>query len=160
MERIIRLWRKIGITAHAVAGAALLVMFLITLAEVSMRAVWRSIPGTFEMISLLGGIVIGLAVPYTSQMNGHINVDILIGKLPKGVQDTMNVITRVLVMVFFIFIAWSLISMGIDHRASKEVTQTLRVPLYYIFFVLAGVFLIQAAQFILDIAKICRGSHE
>jgi TRAP-type C4-dicarboxylate transport system permease small subunit len=160
MERIIRLWRKIGITAHAVAGAALLVMFLITLAEVSMRAVWRSIPGTFEMISLLGGIVIGLAVPYTSQMNGHINVDILIGKLPKGVQDTMNVITRILVMVFFIFIAWSLISMGIDHRASKEVTQTLRVPLYYIFFVLAGVFLIQAAQFILDIAKICRGSHE
>ncbi len=160
MERIIRLWRKIGITAHAVAGAALLVMFLITLAEVSMRAVWRSIPGTFEMISLLGGIVIGLAVPYTSQMNGHINVDILIGKLPKGVQDTMNVITRILVMVFFIFIALSLISMGIDHRASKEVTQTLRVPLYYIFFVLAGVFLIQAAQFILDIAKICRGSHE
>jgi TRAP-type C4-dicarboxylate transport system permease small subunit len=128
---------------------------------VTMRAVWRSIPGTFELISLLGGVVIGLAVPYTSQMNGHVIVDILLNKASKRAQDIVNVCTRIMVMVFFVFIALSLILMGLDHRASHEVTQTLRVPLYFVFFVLAGVFLIQAAQFLLDIVKIfCGGNHD
>ncbi len=160
MKRLLRIWLRIGSTAHTVAGITLIIMFLVTFAEVTMRAVWRTIPGTFELISLLGGVVIGLAVPYTSQMNGHVAVDILLKKAPKTAQDIMNASTRILVMVFFIFIALSLILMGLDHRASKEVTQTLRIPLYFIFFVLGGVFLIQAVQFVLDIGKIFGGNHE
>jgi TRAP-type C4-dicarboxylate transport system permease small subunit len=135
-------------------------MFLVTLAEVTMRAVWRSIPGTYELISLLGGIVIGLAVPYTSQMGGHVIVDILLNKLPKNTQNVMNITTRILAMVFFIFIALSLILMGLDHRTSKQVTETLRVPLFYIFFILGGLFLVQAVQFLFDIIKIYGGAHE
>jgi TRAP-type C4-dicarboxylate transport system permease small subunit len=160
MKRLLAIWLKIGVTAHTLAGITLIIMFLVTLTEVTMRAVWRSIPGTFELISLLGGVVIGLAVPYTSQMNGHIVVDSLLGKLSKSRQNVMNVMTRIVVMIFFVFIAVSLISMGLDHRASKEVTQTLRVPLYFIFFVLGGVFLIQAAQFLFDIVKIYGGGHD
>ena len=153
---MLRIWLRIGSTAHTVAGIALITMFLITFAEVTMRAVWRTIPGTFELISLLGGVVIGLAVPYTSQMNGHVAVDLLLNKVPKTIQDIMNVTTRIMVMIFFIFIALSLILMGLDHRASKEVTQTLRVPLYFVFFVLGGIFLIQVIQFLFDIVGIYR----
>jgi TRAP-type C4-dicarboxylate transport system permease small subunit len=156
MKRILRIWLRIGLTAHAVAGIALVTMFLVTFAEVTMRAVWRTIPGTFELISLLGGVVIGLAVPYTSQMNGHVVVDVLLIKVPKTTQDIMNVTTRIMVMIFFIFIALSLIFMGLDHRASHQVTQTLRLPLYFVFFVLGGVFLVQAIQFLFDIVRICR----
>jgi len=160
MKSILRIWLRIGLTAHTVAGITLITMFLVTFAEVTMRAVWRTIPGTFELISLLGGVVIGLAVPYTSQMNGHVAVDILVNKIPKTGQDIINASTRILVMIFFIFIALSLIFMGLDNRASKEVTQTLRIPLYFIFFVLGGVFLVQAIQFLLDVVKIWRGSHD
>jgi TRAP-type C4-dicarboxylate transport system permease small subunit len=156
MKRMLRIWLRIGSTAHTVAGIALISMFLFTFAEVTMRAVWRTIPGTFELISLLGGVVIGLAVPYTSQMNGHVAVDLLLNKVPKTIQDIMNVTTRIMVMIFFIFIALSLILMGLDHRASKEVTQTLRVPLYFVFFVLGGIFLIQVIQFLFDIVGIYR----
>jgi TRAP-type C4-dicarboxylate transport system permease small subunit len=156
MKRILRIWLRIGSTAHTVAGIALITMFLITFAEVTMRAVWRTIPGTFELISLLGGVVIGLAVPYTSQMNGHVAVDLLLNKVPKSTQNIVNMSTRIMVMIFFIFIALSLILMGLDHRASKEVTQTLRVPLYFVFFVLGGIFLIQAIQFLFDIVGIYR----
>ncbi len=160
MKSILHVWLRIGLTAHTAAGITLIIMFLVTFAEVTMRAIWRTIPGTFELISLLGGVVIGLAVPYTSQMDGHVAVDILLKKVAKTTRDIANVTTRILVMVFFIFIALSLILMGLDHRASKEVTQTLRVPLYFVFFVLGGVFLIQAIQFLFDIVKICGGSRE
>jgi TRAP-type C4-dicarboxylate transport system permease small subunit len=160
MKRLLTTWLKAGITTQVLAGVTLLSMFVITLAEVAMRAVWRPIPGTFELISLLGGAVAGLAVPHTSQTYGHITVDVLICMMPKKGQKIMNGITRLLVLLFFVFIAWSLISMGIDHSSSKEVTQTLRVPLYPVFFVLGGVFLMQATQFLLDILRIWGESDE
>jgi TRAP-type C4-dicarboxylate transport system permease small subunit len=93
-------------------------------------------------------------------MNGHVIVDILLNKLPKNTQNIINVSTRILAMVFFIFIALSLISMGLDHRASKQVTETLRIPQFYIFFILGGLFLVQAVQFLLDIIQIYGGGHE
>lgn len=157
---MLRIWLRIGVTAHALAGITLIIMFLITFAEVTMRAIWRSIPGTYELISLLGGIVIGFAIPYTSQMNGHVIVDILLNRLPKNTQNAINISTRILAMIFFIFIALSLISMGLGHWASKQVTETLRLPQYYIFFILGGLFLVQAVQFVFDIIKIYGGADE
>ena len=109
---MLRIWLRIGSTAHTVAGIALITMFLITFAEVTMRAVWRTIPGTFELISLLGGVVIGLAVPYTSQMNGHVAVDLLLNKVPKSTQNIVNMSTRIMVMIFFRLTG--LLNLGMD----------------------------------------------
>jgi TRAP-type C4-dicarboxylate transport system permease small subunit len=160
MKRLLNIWLNVGKVTHTLAGMALMAMFFITLGEVIMRFLWRSIPGTFELISLLGGAVAGLAVPRTSQMKGHVNVDFVLNKLsPKG-QGIMNGITRFLVMVFFIFVAWSLLSMGMDYRAAREVSPSMKLPLYPVFFFLGGAFLVQVVQFILDIVKTFGGSDE
>lgn len=161
MRYMFRICNRVGVSAHAIAGVTLIIMFFVTLAEVIMRFLWRSIPGTLELISLLGGIVVGLAVPYTSQMRGHINVDVLLSKLPETQRNVMEATTRLFVMVFFIFIGWSLISMGLEYHAAKEVSPTMKLPLYPVIFTLAGAFLVQAVQFLLDILKIYKGEkHE
>lgn len=160
MKRLLNTWINVGKATHTLAGIALMAMFFITLIEVTMRFLWRSIPGTFELISLMGGIVVGLAVPRTSQMKGHVNVDFLFNKMsPKG-QNIMYGTTRLLVMIFFIFTAWSLLAMGMDYRAANEVSPSMKLPLYPVFFFLGGAFLVQAVQFLLDIFKALGGSHE
>jgi len=160
MKRLLSAWFGVGKATHTLAGIALMSMFFITLLEVTMRFLWRSIPGTFELISLLGGAVAGLAVPRTSQMNGHVNVDFVINKMTPKAKNIMNGVTRFLVMVFFLFAAWSLFSMGLDYRAAKEVSPSMKLPLYPVFFFLGGSFLIQVVQFSLEVLKRFGGSHE
>jgi TRAP-type transport system small permease protein len=160
MKRLFTIWFGVGKATHILAGIALTAMFFVTLAEVIMRSISQSIPGTLELISLLGGAVVGLAIPRTSQMNGHVNVDFALNKMSSRWQNITNVLTRLLAMLFFIFIAWSLLSMGWDYRAAKEVSPSMKLPLYPVFAFFGAAFLIQAFQFLLDLLKTMGGSHE
>jgi TRAP-type C4-dicarboxylate transport system permease small subunit len=156
MKRLFDVWRKVGISTHAFAGLILTIMFLVTLAEVTMRFVWKPIPGTYELISFLGGLVIGFSVPRTSQMEGHVNVDFMVVKMPEPQKKIINAATRLMAMLFFALIGSSLTSIGLDLHTTKEVSQTLKVPYYPVAFGLGLAFLIQAAQYFLDIFKYLR----
>jgi uncharacterized membrane protein YwzB len=72
----------------------------------------------------------------------------------------MNGVTRFLVMIFFVFVAWSLFSMGIDYWAAKEVSPSMRLPLYPVFFILGGAIAIQIVQFLLEVLRVFGGGHE
>ena len=160
MKRLFNVWFGVGKATHILAGIALTAMFFITLAEVTMRSVSQSIPGTLELISLLGGAVVGLAIPRTSQMNGHVSVDFVLNKMSPRWQNITTGFTRFLAMLFFIFVAWSLLSMGLDYRAAKEVSPSMKLPLYPVFAFFGAAFLIQAFQFLLDVLKTIGGGHE
>ena len=51
---------------EVVAGVFLVFMMLLTTFDVILRAFGRPIIGTYEMVALSGGIVIGFSVPITS----------------------------------------------------------------------------------------------
>jgi TRAP-type mannitol/chloroaromatic compound transport system permease large subunit len=77
---------------------------------------------------------------------------------PRNVVDAT---TRLMAMIFFLLIGWSLISIGMDLHTTKVVSPTFfKVPYYPVAFGLGLAFLIQAAQYFLDFFRICRGSHE
>jgi len=160
MKRLLKTWLRVGKATHLLAGMILALMFLLTLAEVLLRFLWNPIPGSYELISMLGGLVIGLSIPYTSQRQGHVNVDFMVNKCAEMVQLLVSGVTRTLALIFFALVGWSLVVMGMDLRVTKEVSQQLRLPLYPVAFGLGLAFLIQAVQFLLDIAKIWRGQHE
>lgn len=150
MGRFIRAWQKVGKGSHLLAGIILATMFLVTLAEVLGRFLWGPIGGSYELISFLGGLIIGFSVPYTSQMNDHMNVDFVISKMPEMPQRVMTATTRILVSVFFVLVGGSLIYMGIGLWEAQEVSQTLKIPYYPVAFGMGLGFLIQAGQFMLD----------
>ncbi|MGD0486583.1 MAG: TRAP transporter small permease [Syntrophorhabdales bacterium] len=161
MDRLIDAWLKVGISTHVFAGIILAIMFLVTLADVTLRLVWTPIPGAYELISFLGGLVIGFAVPHTSQVKGHINVDFVTEKMAERPRNVVDATTRLMAMIFFLLIGWSLISIGMDLHTTKVVSPTFfKVPYYPVAFGLGLAFLIQAAQYFLDFFRICRGSHE
>jgi TRAP-type C4-dicarboxylate transport system permease small subunit len=160
MKRLLSIWHRVGKSTQILAGIILLVMFIMTLMEVAMRFLWRPIPGTYELISFLGGLVIGFSVPFTSQNNGHVNVDFMIERASTARKSMIIMSTRIIVMAFFLLIGGSLVLMGIDLHGTKEVSQTLKVPYYPVAIGLGLGFLIQAVQFCLDIFVIYGGRHE
>ncbi len=64
-----------------IAGAALTGIMFLTVADVFLRYLKMPILGTYEIVSLLGAIVIGFAIPQTTIDRGHVLMDFLTGRL-------------------------------------------------------------------------------
>lgn len=134
-------------------------MLLFTLLDVVLRAFGKPIVGDYEVISFLGAVVVGFAIPYTSLLKGHVFVDFLIEKLPKNVGDTMRVATRILVIALFLWMSWNFVVMSVDLIKSKEVTPVFRLPYYPISFGLAFACIIQCLVLVSQIKEIVGGRH-
>lgn len=160
MKRFIAFASKLSIGTHIFAGATLIFMMIVTLCEVIMRAFGKPIVGSYELISFSGGIVIGFAIPYTTWMRGHVYVDAIINKFREEHRDVINVTTRCLAILLFLFAGWNFIIMGGDLYRTKEVTTTLRLPFYPIAYGLGISFFIQTILLFADMLKIFGGKHE
>ena len=56
---------------HGIAGASLVFLMLLTIADVVLRAFHRPIPGVYELVGFASALAIGLAMPLTSWRRGH-----------------------------------------------------------------------------------------
>ncbi len=128
MKRINALIGTISGIMYVIAGIALTCMVAITVADVILRIFRRPIVGTYEIVGLLGAIMVGFAIPQTSRAKGHVAMDFLEGKLAPGVDRLFRVITRLLGIVLFIIIGWQLWLLGNDYLRIGEVTLTVHLP--------------------------------
>ncbi|AFM23059.1 TRAP-type C4-dicarboxylate transport system, small permease component [Desulfomonile tiedjei DSM 6799] len=120
-----------------IAGFALTGTMLLTVADVILRAFKRPILGTYELVGLLGAVVIAFALPQTSRLKGHVMMDFLTGKLPETIQFVLHAITRLLALALFAILGWNLWLMANDFHRVGEVTPTLQLPLYPIAYLVA-----------------------
>ncbi len=151
--------RKLCRSLLLISGLTLAFMLLFTLTDVVMRAFGKPIVGDYEIISFLGAVVVGFAIPYTSLLKGHVVVDFLIEKLPKNARDGMQVATRIMGIALFLWIAWNFVDMSLDLIKSKEVTPVFRLPYYPISLGLAFASLTQCLVFVSQIKEIVGGRH-
>ncbi len=115
---------------YYLAGVALAAIMLLTVFDVILRSFKRPILGTYELVGLLGAIVVGFSIPETSRLNGHVIMDIIPTTLTGLSRRLMRILTRLLGISIFIIIGVNLWSIGTDFRVSGEVTPTLQLPLF------------------------------
>jgi TRAP-type C4-dicarboxylate transport system permease small subunit len=113
-----------------IAGTALTGIMFLTVFDVILRLFKRPILGTYEIVSLLGAVVIGFAIPQTSIDRGQVLMDFLTGRLFSRTQRALHILTRLLGIITFLIIGWNLMVMGNDLRVAGQVSQTLRIPEY------------------------------
>ncbi len=143
-----------------VAVTALIAMMFLTLADVTLRAVSRPIPGTYELVGILGAIVIGFGLPYTSMMKGHVVMDFLIERLPASVRSVLHPFTRMLAIVFFLVAGWNLCLLAGDYSKAGEVTLTLKLPLYPIPYGIAFCCFVQCLILLGDMIGLRQGAEQ
>ena len=113
-----------------IAGGAIVVMMLITCADVALRYFRRPIPGTYELVCFLGAVAAAFAMAYTSLEKGHVSVSFVVALFPKRIQGLIGIVTNLFGLFLFVLIAWQAAIYANDLRLSGEVSLTLELPFY------------------------------
>jgi TRAP-type C4-dicarboxylate transport system permease small subunit len=119
-----------------IGGGALIGMMLLTVLDVILRYFGSAIIGTYEIVSMLGGVVIGCALPRTSWEKCHVTVDLMVEKLSDKWRALLFFVTRISAMGLFFLFGWNLIKMARDYYKAGESSLTLTIPLYPLVFAL------------------------
>ncbi len=142
---------------YIVAGSVLACMILVTLCDVILRNFGHPITGSMEFIQYGGAIVFGFSVPYGTLLGAQVIVDIATEKLKPGKKRAMNIATRCVGVLLFLFIAYNFFKYGIDVRHTGERTASFKIPYYPFAFALAFSFLLQSFTVFCDLIKKMKG---
>ena len=145
---------------NIIAGIAVTVMMLLTVADVLLRAGGHPIIGTYEIVALSLALVIGFGIPQVSIDRGHVYMDFLLEKFSKRGRKVMNTFTRVLCLFLFVFIGYNLFNVGARFHASGEVSATIKIPFYPVAYGVAVCCFLECCVFIFEIVRIWRGEYE
>lgn len=127
------------------------VLMLLISAEVVMRYFFGSaIPGSIEMVQLTQIMMVGLCVAYTQRQKANVNVDLFTNMLPHRGQHLLALINSVIAAVVLGLMAYGIYKLSSTPGAMREVTDTLRIPLYPFRWVLAFGFAVLTLQLIAD----------
>ncbi len=113
-----------------VSGIILLFMMMITVIDVILRYIGKSIPGTYELVSFAGALVVGLAIAQTSIDKAHVFVDIITEHLSRFWARVFYFSTKIGGGFIFLLIALSFLLKGNELFTSNEVSMTLHIPFY------------------------------
>ena len=154
MKRFLAAVYKLDISFQAVAGVGLAFMMVVTMADITMRAIGKPIVGSIELISFSGAVIIGFAVPYSSWMKSHIIVDFLVERLSANGKRVMGFITTSAGLLLFIFMGINFILYGLTLMKTGEVSAGFRIPYYPITFGLALSCFLESLTLLADLVKL------
>jgi len=115
---------------NVIACVAIIIMMLLSMADVVLRLFGKPIPGAYELVGFLGTIVVSFALGFTSLEKGHIAVELLFRKLPQRIQLAIETFTNFVSFLIFGLIAYQAFIYALDIRKSGEVSPTLQMPIY------------------------------
>ncbi|PKN65943.1 MAG: TRAP transporter small permease [Deltaproteobacteria bacterium HGW-Deltaproteobacteria-15] len=160
MERAFNILFRVSSLLNWIAAVALTFMMLLTVADVFMRAGGSPFIGTYEIVNILMGLVIGFGIPKVSLDRGHVSMEFLQQALSKKNRAILNTFTRILCIVLFVLIGYNLIGAGREFRLSGEVSPTMQLPFFPIAYGVGICCFIECLVFLFDIAKIWKAQNE
>ena len=160
MKRFLAAIVNIDKTLYVVAGLVLACMIILTFFDVILRNFGRPITGSMEFIQYGGAIVFGFSIPFGTLLGAQVIVDILTDKLSPGKKRTINIITRCVGVLLFLFVAYNFFIYGIEVRRSGERTASFKIPYYPFSFALSLSFLLQSFTVFRDLIRTVRGADD
>lgn len=160
MKVFVSVITRISKGMHWISGVILWAIMALTFVDIIMRHFGHPIVGSFEIVSFLGAIVVGLAVPYTSLLKGHVYVDFLINRFSRNRKGVLYATTRILGMFLFFVLALFFFVMAGDLYTKGEVSSTARLPFYPIAVGLGLSSFLQVFVLASEVLKTYGGSHE
>ena len=143
---------------YIIAGSVLACMIILTLCDVILRNFGHPITGSMEIIQYGGCIVFGFAIPYGTMLGCQVIVDIITEKLSPGKKRIIEIITRCIGIIIFLFVAYNFSVYGIDVMKTGERTASFKIPYYPFAFALSFSFLLQSFTIFCDLIKTVKGA--
>lgn len=147
-ERIIE---NISRRISQLGQVALVLVMLLIVTNVILRLPWRPLPGTVEMVELLGTILLGLGIAYCQQKKSHIFVSVLVDRFPLRVQALVDAVTGLLALFFTSLVARQLFIYGTRMLERGYTTGHLNIPVYPFIYLVGVGFIILALVLLKDL---------
>lgn len=142
------------------AGVVLAFMIILTLCDVILRNLGYPITGSMEIIQYGGSIVFGFSIPYGTVLGAQVIVDVITQKLSPGKKRGIEIITRIVGILLFLFIAYNFFAYGLDVRRTGERTASFRIPYYPFSFALSFGFFLQSLTVFRDLVRKVKGEND
>jgi len=142
---------------NAASAVAVVVMMAVIVCDVVLRFFRIPLPGAYDVVSLLGAVVVAFALTYTSIQRGHIAVDFVYQKVPLRYRPLFDIFNELCGSVFFALLAWQCFVYAGALKGAGEVSLTIKLPTYP---VLAGIGLncaLLSAYLALHLVRAIRG---
>jgi TRAP-type C4-dicarboxylate transport system permease small subunit len=115
---------------NGVASAAVVGMMLLTCLDVVLRFLRHPIPGTYEIVGMLGAVFVSFSLARTTVDRGHIAVDFLVQRLPAKIQNIVEAVNAGICALLFIVVSRQCLLYALDLKSSGEVSMTLQMPIH------------------------------
>ena len=143
---MIHLGKRVNTLSDALnwlAAIAVLVMMILTCADVVLRFFRHPIPGTYEIVGLMGTVAVSFALAHTTAHKGHIMVEFLTRRMPEKAQHTITAAGELLSAALFAILARQSIVYALDLKRTGEVSLTVAIPIYpFVFGIAIGCLLV------------------
>lgn len=120
-----------------IAGVALLAMVCLVTGNIVMRQVASSYGGTSEIVGWLTAVVVSLSLGYAQLNKAHVELDILVAHFPDRLQAFIQTLVAAASLLFFAMVAFKLWEYGYGVMQRGMVSQTLRIVIYPMIYVVA-----------------------
>ena len=153
-NKLIKVVRPVTWWVNSVGVGVLVLMMFLTAADVSLRYIFNlPILGSYEITEYMMAILVAFTIAYTAFTKGHVNVDLIVNRLPKRLGSAISIVTNLICVVLFSLIAWrSFYQAGVLHNAAA-VSPALSIP-EFPFVIITGIgFSLISVVFILHLLE-------
>ncbi len=150
------IWKSIdwAIDKLKVLGAiCLMVMMLLTCADVIGRIFRHPIFGSVEIVAFMATLTVALALPYTHKVGGHIGVEILVRMFSEKTQTIIDICTGAVSLVLFAIITWRMSIYARTMHEAGEVSMNLELPEHLVVYALSFCLLIATLTIVRDVVQ-------
>jgi TRAP-type C4-dicarboxylate transport system permease small subunit len=109
-----------------------------------------------EIIMYGGALVFGFSIPFATFLKAQVQVDLIVEKLKPRNKKTVTIVTRIVGIALFLFVAYNFFLYGFDVKSTGEITSSFKIPYYPIVFALSFSFLFQSLTLIYDLVEVIR----
>ncbi|MCL6639109.1 MAG: TRAP transporter small permease subunit [Firmicutes bacterium] len=120
-----------------VAGGSLLAIVFLVVGNALLRAVWKPLAGTPEMVGWLASLTIGFGLGYTQVSRGYVEIEALVERLPRALQRTVRQVVLFAGMTFFLLVSWEMTGYGLNVMKNGNLSETMWLPFYPLIFLLS-----------------------
>lgn len=153
MDKFEKIIRWLSQWFDRVAQVALAIMMLVVVANILLRAVWQSLPGTYEIAGYLGAVAIGFALAFCAVKGRFVAITIVVERLPRRTQAIIGSIIDIMSVGLFMVAGWYCGKLATDLWHAGELSPTLKFPFFPLLYALAFCCLLLSLVLLVNVLK-------
>lgn len=142
------------------AQGAIVIMMLLSVANIIAGYIRQPIFGTYELVSFLALVALSFSIPYCALQKGHVAVTFVTDLLPHTVQKILGILTGILGVGIFGIIGWSSAAYATKLWQKGEISGTLHLPLHPLVYGVSVGCSMLALVLLAELINLLRGSKE